>query len=64
MTLLRLTYPIRTEQFCLLQNDLRGFLLPVRRITISAEDVADEDADLGLGAFAQRPVNRHAFANV
>jgi hypothetical protein len=26
--------------------------------------MADKDADLGLGGFAERPINRHALADV
>ena len=33
-------------------------------LAVFAEDAADEDADLGLGAFAQRSVNRHAFGDL
>ena len=36
----------------------------VRGIAVFAENAADEDADLGLRGFAERPINRHAFADM
>jgi len=56
--------PITAEQFRLLQNGLRGLLLFVRWIAVFAEDAANEHSDLCLGGFAERPVNRHAFADM
>jgi CheY-like chemotaxis protein len=48
----------------LFQNGLCGFLLLVRRVAVFAEDAADEDANLRLRRFAQRPINGHALADL
>jgi hypothetical protein len=56
--------PIAAQQFRLFQNGLRSFFLLVRGIAVFAEDAADEDANLSLRGFAERPVNRHTFADM
>ena len=56
--------PIAAKQLRLLQGCLRRLLLLVRGITVFAEDATHDDADLGLGGFAELPINHHAFADM
>src|ERR1051326_2675306 len=45
-------------QLRLFQNELRSGFLLVRRITVSLQDPFHEPAEVGLDAFAYRPVDR------
>ncbi len=57
-------HPIRTQQLCLLEHGLHGFLLQIGRVAVLVEDAFDHHLDLGAGAFAQGPVDGDAFLDL
>src|SRR5665213_2890361 len=43
---------------------IKCFAFKVIQLAVFAQNAADNDTDLGLSSLAQRPVNRHALADV
>jgi len=56
--------PLRTEQFGLHEYRLHRFLLQIRRVAVFVQNPLHHHLDPGAGAFAQRPVDGHALADL
>ena len=60
----KLRGPFSAENLGLLQDKFRGFVLQVWRVAVFAKDAFDQNLDFRAGAFAQSPIDGHAFANL
>ena len=60
----RLRGPFCAEELCLCKDELGCFVLQVWRVAVLSEDAFDHHAHLSPSAFAQGPVDRHAFADL
>ena len=60
----RLRCPFCAEEFGLCKDELCRFVLQIGWVAVFSEDPFHHDFDLRAGAFAQRPVDRDALADL
>ena len=56
--------PFCAEEFCLCKDELCRFVLQVGWVAVFSQDTFNQNFDLRPSAFAKRPVNGYAFADL